>query len=433
LSTSTTQKKVFSYNAKQRLLFSLIAAHTEILAAGGARSGKTFALVDAVLTRAFTYPKTRHLIIRKHFNHIKASIWYQTIPEVLQIVPDYQGHKLTENKTDWFYQLQNGSTIWIAGSDDKERVEKILGTEWATIYLNEASQLSFDIYDLLKTRLNPPKGVPGKLLIDYNPPNRKHWGYRIFEEGVHPETGVKLKNPDRYGTIRMNPHDNRENLSDGYIETLESMSEQKRRRFLLGEYTDDNERALWKSEWVYKNRLDKRPENIHRCVVAVDPNVTDDKKVNSQTDEAGIITVGEFKLDGENHYCVIADDSTPGLSWGAVACDVYHREAAGGIVAEVNQGGDLVEMNIRNYDRNVKYDAVRATRGKEVRAEPVADLYRRGYVHHIGEFPELEDELTSWVPGEGRSPNRLDALVWGIAFLSGNMQQIVKPTMSLLR
>ena len=76
-------------------------------------------------------------------------------------------------------------------------------------------------------------------------------------------------------------------------------------------------------------------------------------------------------------------------------------------------------MNLRNHNKFISYESVRATRGKEVRAEPVADLYRRGYVHHVGDFPELEDELTTWVPGEGRSPNRLDALVWGIIYLSG--------------
>ena len=80
---------------------------------------------------------------------------------------------------------------------------------------------------------------------------------------------------------------------------------------------------------------------------------------------------------------------------------------------------NLIEMNLRNYNQQISYDSVRATRGKEVRAEPVADLYRRGYVHHFGEFPDLEDELTTWVPGQGRSPNRLDALVWGISYLTG--------------
>ena len=104
------------------------------------------------------------------------------------------------------------------------------------------------------------------------------------------------------------------------------------------------------------------------------------------------------------------------------AVEVFKRENADKIIAEVNQGGDLVRMNIRNYDRLIAdrhYEDVRATRGKEIRAEPVADLYRLGLVHHVGEFTELEDELCTWVPGEGRSPNRLDALVWGVCYLAG--------------
>ena len=88
------------------------------------------------------------------------------------------------------------------------------------------------------------------------------------------------------------------------------------------------------------------------------------------------------------------------------------------MVAEKNQGGDLVTVNIRNYDRTIPVTLVTATRGKALRAEPIADLYERGYVHHVGNLIELEDELCMWTPLDKVSPNRLDALVWGIAFLS---------------
>ena len=95
------------------------------------------------------------------------------------------------------------------------------------------------------------------------------------------------------------------------------------------------------------------------------------------------------------------------------------------VIAEVNQGGDLVEQNIRNYNRQIPYESVRATRGKAVRAEPVADLYRRGFVHHVGDFLELEDELCTWSALANQpSPNRLDALVWAVAYLAGGFSQV---------
>jgi phage terminase large subunit-like protein len=316
----------------------------------------------------------------------------------------------------------NGSQIWLSGTDDKERIEKLLGQEWDTTYMNEGSQFPHSTYELLKTRLNPRKGIKPLLIIDYNPPSKKHWGYVIFHLGLNPETKQPLSHPQRYAKLQMNPDDNKENLSDGYIETLESMSEKKRKRFLKGEYSDDTENALWKRAWIEQTRRKEKSVNIVRVVVAIDPNVTEDQKVTDATDEAGVITVAQTeKINGEFHYEVWSDDSTPGLSWGKEAVAAFKRNNADKMVAEVNNGGDLVKMNIRNYDREIAerhYDDVRASRGKEIRADPVADLYSNGFVHHIGEFPELEDELCEWVPGVSRSPNRLDALVWGISYLS---------------
>ena len=395
--------------------------HIEVLMRGGSRSGKTFCGVDACITRSLKKENTKHLILRKHFNHAKTALWYQTIPDVLsKSFPDLN---YKPNKLDWFYEATNGSQLWIAGTDDKERIEKILGTEWATIYLNEASQFGFHIYDLFKRGLNPPEGMKPLYLIDYNPPNKRHWGHVIFEEGLDYETRQPIKDINRYAKIIMNPEDNRQNLSKNYFETLESMSERNKRRFKDGEYSDDEEYALWKREWIFKNRIDVKPEKMHRVIVAIDPNVTEDKKANDNTDEAGIITVGSERIGDRVHYVVLSDDTVKGLSWGKISCETYHREKADKIIAEVNQGGDLVKMNIRNYDKNVVYDDVRASRDKATRAEPVADLYRRGFVHHYGELPELEDELCTWIPGD-RSPNRLDALVWGITYLMNTGKQI---------
>jgi len=408
----------FKKTAVQYAAIELMKNHVEVLLEGGSRSGKTFIEIYAMISRGVRNTGTRHIALRKHFNHAKLTLWSQTIPEVFKIAFPEVAYK--ENKTDYFIDFA-GSQLWIGGTDDKERIEKILGSEWATMFFNEVSQMPYSTYETLKTRLNPPKGMRPLLLLDQNPPSSSHWSFKRFHAGVNPENGQTLSEKDklRQCFFKMNPADNVVNLSEGYIDILESMSESKKRRFLYGEYGDDSENALWKREWIVKNRIKARPASIIRLVVAIDPNVTDDKKVTNSTDEAGIITVGRYKIVNDFHYAVIRDDSMPGLSWGEVGCRVYREEKADKIIGEVNQGGDLIEMNLRNYDKTISYDSVRATRGKEVRAEPIADLYRRGFVHHLGEFPELEDELTTWTPGEGRSPNRLDALVWGISYLAG--------------
>jgi len=423
---NNTIKRTFVKIEKQHQAIRLMSQFNEVLLEGGSRSGKTAIEIYAIIARGLKYKESKHVAVRKHFNHAKIALWFQTIPQVFKMA--FPGIKYKENKTDWFIEFGEGSQLWIGGTDDKERIEKILGTEWATILLNEISEQSYNTYELLKTRLNPGKGVKPLFLMDQNPPKKSHWSYIKFHQLLNPENKQPLSedNKSRQCFLLMNPLDNKDNLNESYLQTLYSLSESKKKRFLDGQYGDDKEGALWKSEWIIANRYLEYPDNISRLVVAIDPNVTEDKKVTENTDEAGIITVGIFKIDKEDHYIVKRDDSTPGLSWGEVSRQVYKEEKADRIIGEVNQGGDLIEMNVRNYDKTIAYESVRATRGKNIRAEPVADLYRRGYVHHYGEFPDLEDELTTWVPGEGRSPNRLDALVWGITYLMGGVEPRIR-------
>ena len=404
----------FKKTPKQIEATRLMADKQEVLLEGGSRSGKSFIIIRNIILRALKYPGTRHLIVRFRFNHVKQSIWYGTIQDVMKIA--FPSINYTENKSDWFISFDNGSEIWIGGTDDKERIEKILGNEYATIFVNEASQIPYETYETLKTRLNPPKGVPPKLIIDYNPPSKKHWGYRIFHEHKNPETDAPLRHQERYGYLRMNPVDNTENLNESYLETLESLGEKRRRRFYLGEYSDDTEGALWKRDWIIRHRVES-VSDLTRVVVAVDPAVTG----NETSDDTGIIVVGSKTVDGKEHYYVMDDFTYHGdvTGWGQSVIDAYRRHSADLVVAETNQGGDLVEMNIRNYDRSIRFKKVTATRGKALRAEPVANLYDMGLVHHVGNFLELEDELCMWTPEDKESPNRLDALVWGITYLSG--------------
>jgi phage terminase large subunit-like protein len=141
-------------------------------------------------------------------------------------------------------------------------------------------------------------------------------------------------------------------------------------------------------------------------VVGVDPSGSD----KTTSDEAGIVICG---IDSEGHGYVLEDDT--GLyspnQWAYKAIQKYNEWNADRIVAEVNYGGDMVETIIRNIDRNVSYKSVTASRGKYLRAEPIAALYERGKIHHVGRYDKLEDEQCLWLPGD-KSPNRMDALVW---------------------
>ena len=207
--------------------------------------------------------------------------------------------------------------------------------------------------------------------------------------------------------------DNRHNLAPGVVDELMRRYEGTRlgRQELYAEVLDTVEGALWTLDGIDAHRVDVVPRTLTRVVVAVDPAVT----ALDESDETGIVVVA-LADDGEAYVIEDLSGRHPVSDWTRLAVDAYHRHGASRIVAEVNQGGDLVESTIRAVDRSVAYEAVRASRGKATRAEPVAALYEQGRVHHVGVHVELEDQLCSWVPGLA-SPDRLDALVWGITWL----------------
>lgn len=216
-------------------------------------------------------------------------------------------------------------------------------------------------------------------------------------------------------------YDNRKNLSAAWFAHIIQQYAGTRlgRQELEAEVLDDHPGALWNLGNIDELRVRKAPELV-RIVVAVDPAVTAKKDSN----ETGIIAagIGPCMCTGrpEMHGFVLGDAS--GLyspsDWGREVVARYKHHQASRVVAEVNNGGDLVERNIRIVDRNIPYLGVHASRGKYIRAEPVAALYQQGRVHHVGAFPKLEDQLTTWDPESGEpSPDRLDALVWAFTDL----------------
>ena len=208
-------------------------------------------------------------------------------------------------------------------------------------------------------------------------------------------------------------YENRENLADSFFTTIIGKYEGTRmgRQELNAEILDDNPNALWNRKEIDSHRLVKLDVELKRIVVAIDPNASD----NENSDEIGIIVAG---IDNNENGYVLEDASMLGSpqDWGTRAVSEYYKYDADRIVAEVNQGGNMVEYVIRSVDDSVSYKGVRATKGKYVRAEPVSALYEQGKIHHVGAFPELEDELCEWEQG-AKSPNRLDALVWAFSEL----------------
>lgn len=383
----------------------------EFLLVGGSRSGKSFVIIYQQLKLAADHPGSRHLIARYRFNHAKNSIWLDTLKKVIKLC--FAHLKITWKNTDYYLQFDNGSQIWLAGLDDKERTEKILGMEFLTVFLNEASQISYEAYTTIKTRLAQKIDDARPLLfIDANPPSKKHWLYRVFIEHTDPESNTALT-PHRYEKLQMNPDQNLANISKDYMDTLNSLPLRKRKRFRDGEFADDSDGALWTDDLINGLRLRRYddgtlPVSLKRIVIAIDPAVSS----KDTSDETGIIVAG---IGFDNHLYVIDDLSgTYGpTEWAAKAVATYHHYRADRIIGEVNNGGDLIETVLRGIDGRISYRGVHATRDKLTRAEPVAAIYEQGKAHHIGQHLELELEMTSWEAQKGeRSPNRIDALVW---------------------
>lgn len=217
---------------------------------------------------------------------------------------------------------------------------------------------------------------------------------------------------------RGSSYDNRANLSQTYFHEVIRPYEGTRlgRQEINAELLDDTPGALWTRAMFERQgfRLalkDIRWDRIVRVVVAVDPAVSS----GEGSAETGIVVAA---LAQNGHVAVLDDVSLKGtpLEWANAAVKAFVDYRADRIVAEVNQGGDLVAGNIFAVNPSVPFRAVRATRGKMVRAEPVSALYEQGRVHHLGTFPTLEDQMVTWVPGE-KSPDRMDALVWALTEL----------------
>lgn len=210
---------------------------------------------------------------------------------------------------------------------------------------------------------------------------------------------------------------NRANLAPGFIAEVERRYQGTAlwRQEFLGEIVEDDAGTLWRQDWIDEQRCDTAPE-FCRVVVAVDPPVT----ATHKSDRCGIIVAG---LGEDRRAYVIDDRSLQGRQpqvWARAVVAAFNDHHADRIVAEVNQGGDLIETVLKSIEANVPVRKVRASRGKWLRAEPVASLYAEGRVVHVGRFDALEREMCRFTAAgrvDGKSPDRVDALVWALTDL----------------
>ena len=297
-----------------------------------------------------------------------------------------------------------------------------------------ADELLLDEWQLMNEDAWGVVGAPmlldnnGNATFIYTPPSLRS---RSVSKADDPQHAAKLfkkaqalakTDPLRWATFHFSSMDNPYISREALDEITSDMSNLAYRMEILAEDIDQAPGALWTRENIEKNRVVEVPE-LTKIVVAIDPTTSAD----GSGDAAGIITAG----NAGDHGYVLEDNTINGspLAWAQEALKAYHRHSANLIVAEKNQGGEMVALTIKQAEitlpngqtvngKNIPVKLVHASRGKIVRAEPVSAKYEKNKVHHVGSFPQLEDELCLWLPGD-KSPNRLDALVWAITELMG--------------
>ncbi len=218
---------------------------TSVLLYGGSRSGKTLLIVEWIVRMCHMVPGLRAFILRYRRSHAKDTVWHETLLQ--EVLPRWGVTEDQVDKSDLMIPFGNRSEIWVGGTDDKSRLEKILGHGAGLIYNNEASQISYDAYVLGRTRLSQKLAfAPGtprageewlpKIVSDCNPPGPKHWTHRIHLDHVEPKDTRDL-DPELYVSMRMNPVDNAVNLPKSYLDMLDELPEAQKARFKRGEWT----------------------------------------------------------------------------------------------------------------------------------------------------------------------------------------------------
>lgn len=337
----------------------------------------------------------------------------------------YEVKKALQEPIDNGVFTKNETMHWIELSGTKQRIRAKTAYNADTLRGDYCDELLLDEFQLMNEDTWAIVGAPmlldndGNATFIYTPPSLHSRSATKANDPQHAAKLFKKAELDDSGRWEVFHFTSKENpyISQGALEDItQDMTSLAYRMEILAEDVDEAPGALWTRDNIEKARVYKTPD-LSRIVVGVDPSAT------SGGDEAGIITAGKTKTD----YYTLADDSVQGSpqTWALAAVTAYHRVHADVIVAEKNNGGEMVEAVIKQVDPSVRVKLVWASRGKATRAEPISALSEQGRDHHLGYFPALEDELCLFIPGD-TSPNRLDAKVWAYTELIDKINNVAK-------
>ena len=359
--------------------------------------GKTRLGAEWLASKAILNDGIRCAIIARTFQDVR-QVCVEGVSGILSILKEYDAID-NWNKSNGVIELKNGSIIQTFSADSPDSLR---GPQFHFAWTDELAAWQYE-----------------------DTWNQLQFGLRL---GEHPQTVItttprptklvkSLLKRDTTIVTRGSTFDNADNLSKTALLELQAKYGGTRlgQQELYGAILDDNPGALWRRSSIEGARITLQDKpHFSRVVVGVDPAVTS----GEDSDSTGIVVAG---MTADGHYYVL-DDVTIKASpqeWATTAVNAYEKYKADRIVAETNNGGDLVIHLLQQVKPSVSTKKVTATRGKQVRAEPIAALYEQGRVHHVGYFTDLEDQMCEYEPGVSKdSPDRMDALVWALTELS---------------
>lgn len=321
-----------------------------------------------------------------------------------------------------FSKNETYHTVELSGTEQRIRAKTAWNAD--TLRGDYADELILDEWQLMNEEAWGVVGAPmlmdndGNAIFIYTPPSLSSRSTSKADDPQHAAKLFKKAKADesgRWETFHFKSLDNPHISAEAVAEMAKDMTAIAYRMEVEAEDVDEAPGALWTRGVIEAGRVTQAPD-FDRVLVGVDPSAT------SGGDEAGIIVGGKR---GEDAY-VLADKSLQGSprSWAAAAVNAFYDYGADCIVAESNNGGEMVLETIKTVDKNAVVKLVHASRGKLTRAEPISSIYEHGRGHHVGSFPQLEDEMCLWMPGD-ESPNRMDAMVWCLTELMEKKRRIL--------
>jgi phage terminase large subunit-like protein len=383
-------------------------ATKRIIVRAGRRGGKTRGVSEKAVRR-FLQPKYNRILYAAPTQEQVEAFWFRTTTILLPLI---QAGVFKKNEAE--HIIERPGTLQRIKAKTAWNADTLRGDFADLLILDEWQLMNEDAWELVGAPMLLDRD--GDAIFIYTPPSL--WSRRKFmSKARDPQHAAKMftmavqeqliaanegRDP-RWRAFHWKSSENGYISQSALAEVAKDMTALAKRMELDAEDVTEAPGALWTRELIERHRVVQRPTQFDRVVVAVDPSAT------AEGDEAGIVVGGKVG----DHVYVIEDASLQGSPqvWAQRAVTAYQQHQADHIVAEQNNGGEMVQITIHVIDPTVPVSLVHASRGKQVRADPISALYQSGRVHHVGSFANLEDEMCLWLPGMP-SPNRMDALVW---------------------